>query len=91
MLSSLLSLTWNPRRRLPNGGYGYLGICMDSAAAIQQALTGQVTLFPLVLCGKVKSRVMLLYKVSPVLASPDAFAWACTPDDRAPWLLDGRS
>jgi len=50
------------RSRLPNGGYGYLGICMDSTASIQMALTGKTTLFPLILGGQVKTCVMLLYK-----------------------------
>uniref|UniRef100_A0A7S1T2K1 Uncharacterized protein n=1 Tax=Tetraselmis chuii TaxID=63592 RepID=A0A7S1T2K1_9CHLO len=35
---------------------------MDSVAAVQAALTGATTLFPLILCGHVKGRVMLLYK-----------------------------
>ena len=36
------------------GGYGVLGVCTDSVASVQQALTGACTLFPLVLGGAAK-------------------------------------
>ncbi len=33
--------------RLPAGGYGTTGVCNDSAAVIQHALTGRTTIYPL--------------------------------------------
>ena len=42
-------------------GYGYLGVCVDSAAAVQQALTGSCSLFPLVLTGDAKMGLMAAY------------------------------
>ncbi len=32
---------------LPGGSYGIVGVCQDSVAAVEQALDGQTTLFPL--------------------------------------------
>ncbi|KAI8472352.1 MAG: hypothetical protein J3K34DRAFT_392383 [Monoraphidium minutum] len=49
------------RDRLLFGGYGYLGVCIDSAAAVQQALTGRCSLFPLVLGGEAKMGLMAAY------------------------------
>lgn len=49
------------RDRLLFGGYGYLGVCLDSAAAIQQAFAGTCTLYPLVLGGDAKAALMALY------------------------------
>ena len=44
------------------GGYGYLGVCLDSVAAIQQALTGECTLYPLFLGGAAKMSVLDMYR-----------------------------
>lgn len=43
-------------------GYGYLGVCLDSAAALQQATTGRCTLFPLLLGGEAKASLMDAYR-----------------------------
>ncbi len=45
-----------------NKGYGYLGVCIDSAAAIQQSVAGRCTLYPLVLGGDAKLGLMALYR-----------------------------
>ncbi len=45
-------------------GYGYVGVCVDSVAAIQQAMCGTCTLFPLVLGGEAKLSLMSLYKAA---------------------------
>ncbi|PSC75904.1 arginine repressor [Micractinium conductrix] len=50
------------RDRLLFGGYGYLGVCLDSAAALQQATTGRCTLFPLLLGGEAKASLMDAYR-----------------------------
>jgi len=44
------------------GGYGYLGVCLDSVAAVQQALTGECTLYPLFLGGAAKMSVLDMYR-----------------------------
>lgn len=43
-------------------GYGHIGVCVDSVAAIQQAMLGSCTLFPLLLGGEAKSGLMSLYR-----------------------------
>ena len=35
------------RLELPHGGYGLMGVCNDSAAIIQYALSGKVDIYPL--------------------------------------------
>jgi hypothetical protein len=44
------------------GGYGALGVCIDSVAAIQQCLTGSCTLYPLILGGDAKMGLLSCYK-----------------------------
>jgi hypothetical protein len=55
-----------PRKSLvcfpSTAGYGYVGVCVDSVAAIQQAMCGSCSLFPLVLGGEAKLTLMSLYK-----------------------------
>lgn len=40
------------RLQLPHGGYGLTGVCNDSAAMIQYALSGKVDVYPLTLNGR---------------------------------------
>ena len=49
------------------GGYGALGVCLDSVAAIQQAIAGTCTLFPLILGGEPKMRIIEVYHNLQVL------------------------
>ncbi|KAG7667067.1 hypothetical protein KSW81_000810 [Nannochloris sp. 'desiccata'] len=44
------------------GGYGALGVCIDSVAAIQQCITGKCTLYPLILGGDAKMGLLSCYK-----------------------------
>lgn len=43
---------------LPFGGYGATAVCNDSAAILQQTLTGTCTIFPLTSIGKYMLRTM---------------------------------
>ena len=43
------------------GGYGFLGVCVDSVAAVQHALFGKCTLYPLLLGGEAKMRLLDVY------------------------------
>jgi hypothetical protein len=49
--------------QLPNGGYGYLGVCNDSVATIQAAMNEPVTMFPCILAGQAKIQVLKAYDV----------------------------
>jgi hypothetical protein len=51
------------RLRLPNGGYGYLGVCNDSVAAVQAALGEEVTMYPCILAGRAKATMSRTYEV----------------------------
>jgi hypothetical protein len=44
------------------GGYGALGVCIDSVAAIQQCISGKCTLYPLILGGDAKMGLLSFYK-----------------------------
>ena len=44
------------------GGYGSLGVCIDSVAAIQQCISGTCTLYPLILGGDAKMGLLSCYK-----------------------------
>jgi hypothetical protein len=44
------------------GGYGALGVCIDSVAAIQYCVTGKCTLYPLILGGDAKMGLLSYYK-----------------------------
>jgi len=44
------------------GGYGALGVCIDSVAAIQQCISGKCTLYPLILGGDAKMGLLSCYK-----------------------------
>ncbi|PRW44238.1 Arginine repressor [Chlorella sorokiniana] len=44
------------------GGYGMLGVCLDSVALIQQAMAGCCTIFPLLLGGEAKFSLLALYR-----------------------------
>lgn len=44
------------------GGYGLLGVCLDSVAAVQQAAAGVCTLYPLLLGGAAKAGLVALYR-----------------------------
>jgi hypothetical protein len=39
------------RMRLPNGGYGTIGVCNDSTAVVDQALLGHTNIYPLAYIG----------------------------------------
>jgi hypothetical protein len=67
--------TAGQRDRLPFGGYGYLGACTDSAAALQQALIGRTTLFPLVLGGTAKMGLAALYRAAAGGPAGGGAAW----------------
>ena len=54
-------------RHLLDGGYGPLGLCIDSAALLQQALEGRCQVFPVLLGGIWRER--LLRRCQMVLAS----------------------
>eukprot|EP00887_Chlorella_sp_A99_P003631 scaffold7.g3631.t1 len=66
------------RDRLLFGGYGYLGVCLDSAAVIQQAMAGTCTLYPLILGGDAKCGLMAAY-----LEAAAGGGWAYAADARA--------
>lgn len=40
------------------GGYGFMGVCLDSVALLQQAITGRCTLYPLFLGGVAKTSLL---------------------------------
>jgi hypothetical protein len=63
------------RDRLPFGGYGYLGACTDSAAALQQALIGRTTLFPLILGGTAKLGLIALYRAAAAVPPDGGPRW----------------
>ena len=44
------------------GGYGSLGVCIDSVAAVEVAMTGGCTLYPLILGGDAKMGLLRAYK-----------------------------
>eukprot|EP00892_Ulva_mutabilis_P000379 jgi/Ulvmu1/10341/UM061_0024.1 len=46
---------------LPNGGYGYLGVCHDSVAIVQAALQEEVTVFPCLLAGQAETIMSRMY------------------------------
>lgn len=48
---------------LPNGGYGYLGVCNDSVATIQAAMHEAITMFPCVWAGHAKTYMAESYAV----------------------------
>lgn len=50
------------RGQMMFGGYGFLGVCIDSVAAIQKAMTGDCTLYPLILGGDAKMRLLHWYR-----------------------------
>lgn len=50
------------RGQMMLGGYGFLGVCIDSVAAIQKALTGNCTLYPLILGGDAKMMLLDWYR-----------------------------
>lgn len=50
------------RGKLLLGGYGLLGVCLDSVAAVQQAVAGECTLYPLLLGGAAKAGLISLYQ-----------------------------
>lgn len=50
-------------RHLPSGGYGYLGVCLDSVATIQAGLGQAVTMFPCNISGQAKTRMAQTYQV----------------------------
>ncbi|MFN9991392.1 MAG: arginine repressor, partial [Cyanobacteriota bacterium] len=54
-------------RHLLHGGYGPLGLCIDSAALLQQALEGRCQVFPVLLGGIWRER--LLKRSQRVLAT----------------------
>ncbi|KIY94459.1 hypothetical protein MNEG_13503 [Monoraphidium neglectum] len=62
------------RDRLLFGGYGYLGVCLDSAAAIQQALTGGCSLYPLILGGDAKMGLIAAYQDAQAASAATASA-----------------
>jgi hypothetical protein len=45
------------------GGYGYMGVCLDSIAVLQQALTGSCTMYPLFLGGAAKMNLLDGYRM----------------------------
>jgi len=53
--ASALSVIQNTAAKvgeLGMGGYGYLGVCLDSVAICQYAVMKKTTIFPLLLCGQ---------------------------------------
>lgn len=50
------------RDRLFSGGYGLLGVCLDSVAAVQRAASGRCSLYPLLLGGDAKAGLIALYR-----------------------------
>lgn len=46
------------RWQFPFGGYGGLGVCADSVALIEQAMTGRTEIFPLMMRGDAKSALI---------------------------------
>jgi hypothetical protein len=60
-LCDLMALIHNleaSERRLVHGGYGSLGFCIDSSALLQQAMEGRCQLFPVLLGGIWRERLM---------------------------------
>jgi len=58
------------RLNLPNGGYGFLGVCNDSVAMVQAGMGTAVTQFPCILAGQAKTVVGAAITVrSPYVAN----------------------
>lgn len=57
------------------GGYGYLGVCIDSVAVIQQALANECTMYPLLLGGTAKMMLLNAYESIQKKASKAGSAW----------------
>jgi hypothetical protein len=55
------------RLKLPNGGYGFLGVCNDSVAMVQAGCGCPVTQFPCILGGQAKVTIAAAFKVSLLL------------------------
>lgn len=57
---SVLSNVATRDRGLVQGGYGYVGVCLDSVAIVQAAVLGggQTTIFPLLLTGQARSDLL---------------------------------
>jgi hypothetical protein len=45
-------------KKFPFGGYGGLGVCADSVAAVEYALRGRTTIFPLLMRGDAKTGLL---------------------------------
>jgi hypothetical protein len=64
-------------RHLLHGGYGPLGLCIDSAALLQQALEGRCEVFPVLLGGLWRERLQLRCRqVLEATSLPPAQRWA---------------
>jgi hypothetical protein len=50
------------RLNLPNGGYGFLGVCNDSVAMVQSGTGCPVTQFPCILAGLAKTTMAAAFK-----------------------------
>lgn len=51
-MEAILFNTTGARLQMPHGGYGLTGVCNDSAAMIQYALSGRIDVYPLTLNGR---------------------------------------
>jgi hypothetical protein len=57
------------RLGVPNGGYGYFGVCNDSVAMVQAGLGEKVTQYPCILAGAAKATISQAFEVRFLAAS----------------------
>lgn len=55
---SVLSNVASRDTGLAQGGYGYVGVCLDSVAIAQAAVLGETTIFPLLLSGQARTDLL---------------------------------
>ncbi|GBG31254.1 Hypothetical Protein FCC1311_074752 [Hondaea fermentalgiana] len=55
---SILSNVASRDTGLAQGGYGYVGVCLDSVAIAQAAVLGETTIFPLLLSGQARNDLL---------------------------------
>lgn len=70
------------------GGYGALGVCIDSVAAVQQVLTGTCSLYPLILGGEAKMGLLICYQYVQKKAAEGRNGGKWEYDDEAVALRD---
>lgn len=52
--------------RIPKGGYGMTGLCIDAVACVQACVEGKTSLYPLAITGEGKVRRMGFRRTAPL-------------------------